>query len=328
MEQQLIHPLVHKQQQPPLKELLNLFLMVQLIKTHTQNGGVNGTTNSNNNNRRYSNPNGKANGGVGFVPYGNKQFVPYGKFIPNGNYNNNNNNNASTSNKSSSPSSNSTDGESSETTTSTTATANSNTQTNNGGQRHYHNNHHHHNNNRHNNNYGYVMQPYYTPMAYIPYPQYQLNGYGSIPMMTQNMNHSNNHHNNHHHGNNHHNNHHNNNTNNHHHNNHHNHNNQHNNQHHNNNQQNKYFLINLSRQIDYYFSKENLVKDIFLRKNMNDNGFLPLNVIANFYRVSALSFGNINSVIDSLKNCKNLVYGDIDGEYKVRAVFDPTFWST
>ncbi|GME99264.1 unnamed protein product [[Candida] boidinii] len=163
-------------------------------------------------------------------------------------------------------------------------------------------------------------------MAYIPYPQYQLNGYGSIPMMTQNMNHSNNHHNNHHHGNNHHNNHHNNNTNNHHHNNHHNHNNQHNNQHHNNNQQNKYFLINLSRQIDYYFSKENLVKDIFLRKNMNDNGFLPLNVIANFYRVSALSFGNINSVIDSLKNCKNLVYGDIDGEYKVRAVFDPTFW--
>ncbi|GMF05897.1 unnamed protein product [[Candida] boidinii] len=59
---------------------------------------------------------------------------------------------------------------------------------------------------------------------------------------------------------------------------------------------------------------------------MNDNGFLPLNVIANFYRVSALSFGNIKSVIDSLKICKNLVYGDIDGEYKIRAIVDPTFW--
>ncbi|ODV87223.1 hypothetical protein CANARDRAFT_5776 [[Candida] arabinofermentans NRRL YB-2248] len=80
----------------------------------------------------------------------------------------------------------------------------------------------------------------------------------------------------------------------------------------------------LANQIDYYFSTQNLVKDIFLRKHMNDDGFLPLRVIAGFYRVSGLSFGDINLVIESLPLCNNLEFGVVELEdgsslYKIRA---------
>ncbi|GMF47933.1 unnamed protein product [[Candida] boidinii] len=54
MEQQLIHPLVHKQQQPPLKELLNLFLMVQLIKTVINHIEITDKIKINNNNNSSS----------------------------------------------------------------------------------------------------------------------------------------------------------------------------------------------------------------------------------------------------------------------------------
>ncbi|KAG7705959.1 hypothetical protein KL950_003535 [Ogataea haglerorum] len=89
-------------------------------------------------------------------------------------------------------------------------------------------------------------------------------------------------------------------------------------------------LQTLAKQIDYYFSTQNLVKDIFLRKHMNDDGFLPLPVLAGFYRVSALSYGDYNLVVESLPHCLNLEYGVIEKEdgtlYKVRAKTNPTFW--
>ena len=43
------------------------------------------------------------------------------------------------------------------------------------------------------------------------------------------------------------------------------------------------------RQIEYYFSEENLLTDIFLRRKMDANGFIALSVIASFNRVIALS---------------------------------------
>ncbi|KAL2966335.1 hypothetical protein AAZX31_16G110400 [Glycine max] len=39
-------------------------------------------------------------------------------------------------------------------------------------------------------------------------------------------------------------------------------------------------------QIDYYFSNENLVKDTYLRRNMDDQGWVPINLIAGFKKVS------------------------------------------
>jgi len=42
-------------------------------------------------------------------------------------------------------------------------------------------------------------------------------------------------------------------------------------------------------QIEYYFSIENLCKDMFLRGQMNEEGFLPLALIAGFNRVKSLT---------------------------------------
>ncbi|GAU22653.1 hypothetical protein TSUD_234750 [Trifolium subterraneum] len=39
-------------------------------------------------------------------------------------------------------------------------------------------------------------------------------------------------------------------------------------------------------QIDYYFSNENLVKDIFLRQNMDDQGWVPIKLIAGFKKLT------------------------------------------
>ncbi|CDK26483.1 unnamed protein product [Kuraishia capsulata CBS 1993] len=74
-------------------------------------------------------------------------------------------------------------------------------------------------------------------------------------------------------------------------------------------QQQQFFqeaLFSLSRQIDYYFSTENLVKDIYLRKQMNSKGYIPLLKIASFNRVLALSGGDFNMVLTALSMCQNL----------------------
>ncbi|XP_071702391.1 la-related protein 1C-like [Rutidosis leptorrhynchoides] len=43
------------------------------------------------------------------------------------------------------------------------------------------------------------------------------------------------------------------------------------------------------KQIDYYFSNENLVRDTFLRRNMDEQGWVPVSLIAGFNKVSSLT---------------------------------------
>nr|KJB43282.1 hypothetical protein B456_007G191700 [Gossypium raimondii] len=43
---------------------------------------------------------------------------------------------------------------------------------------------------------------------------------------------------------------------------------------------------NIVNQIDYYFSDENLIKDTYLRQNMDDQGWVPIKLIAGFRKVS------------------------------------------
>ncbi|XP_028794262.1 la-related protein 1C-like isoform X1 [Neltuma alba] len=57
----------------------------------------------------------------------------------------------------------------------------------------------------------------------------------------------------------------------------------------------------LMNQIDYYFSDANLVKDDFLRSNMDEQGWVPIALIANFRRVKSLT-NNIQVILDSLRN--------------------------
>ncbi|KAG5360873.1 putative HTH La-type RNA-binding protein [Yarrowia sp. B02] len=51
----------------------------------------------------------------------------------------------------------------------------------------------------------------------------------------------------------------------------------------------EYALSLIIGQVEYYFSVENLCKDLFMRKQMNSAGLVPLTLIAGFNRVKALA---------------------------------------
>ncbi|XP_042507802.1 la-related protein 1C [Macadamia integrifolia] len=57
----------------------------------------------------------------------------------------------------------------------------------------------------------------------------------------------------------------------------------------------------LVKQIDYYFSSENLCKDIFLRQNMDEQGWVPVPLIAGFNRVKQLT-NNISFILDAVRS--------------------------
>ncbi|CAN6443153.1 unnamed protein product [Victoria cruziana] len=54
------------------------------------------------------------------------------------------------------------------------------------------------------------------------------------------------------------------------------------------------------KQIEYYFSAENLSKDMFMRSVIDKEGWVPIKIIAGFRRVVAMT-GDIEVVIDALK---------------------------
>ncbi|KAM3419042.1 hypothetical protein BST61_g4997 [Cercospora zeina] len=51
----------------------------------------------------------------------------------------------------------------------------------------------------------------------------------------------------------------------------------------------QYLFDMVSTQLEYYFSIDNLLKDMYLRKNMDSQGFVFLDVISNFNRIKQLS---------------------------------------
>lgn len=75
------------------------------------------------------------------------------------------------------------------------------------------------------------------------------------------------------------------------------------------------------RQIDYYFSNENLIKDLYLRKNMDDQGWVPIKLIASFNKVLLLT-DNIQLILDAIRNSSVV---EIQGE-KVRKRNDWMRW--
>uniref|UniRef100_A0ACD5TUR0 Uncharacterized protein n=1 Tax=Avena sativa TaxID=4498 RepID=A0ACD5TUR0_AVESA len=59
----------------------------------------------------------------------------------------------------------------------------------------------------------------------------------------------------------------------------------------------------LLAQIDYYFSDENLCKDIYLRQQMDDQGWVPVSLIAGFNQVQRLLYriGQLNNQTNNLQ---------------------------
>ncbi|XP_073052223.1 la-related protein 1C-like [Primulina eburnea] len=53
-------------------------------------------------------------------------------------------------------------------------------------------------------------------------------------------------------------------------------------------------------QIDYYFCDDNLVKDTYLRQKMDVDGWVPINLIANFKKIRELT-DNVQLILDALR---------------------------
>ncbi|XP_073398226.1 la-related protein 1-like [Dendrobates tinctorius] len=77
----------------------------------------------------------------------------------------------------------------------------------------------------------------------------------------------------------------------------------------------------IKRQIEYYFSVDNLQRDFFLRRKMDSEGFLPIGLIASFHRVQALTT-DIGLIVKALRDSK--VVEIIDE--KIRRKEHPDAW--
>uniref|UniRef100_A0A4X1VGV6 La ribonucleoprotein 1B n=1 Tax=Sus scrofa TaxID=9823 RepID=A0A4X1VGV6_PIG len=77
----------------------------------------------------------------------------------------------------------------------------------------------------------------------------------------------------------------------------------------------------IKRQIEYYFSIENLERDFFLRRKMDKQGFLPISLIAGFHRVQALTT-NLNLILEALKDSTEVEIVD----EKMRKKIEPEKW--
>ena len=60
----------------------------------------------------------------------------------------------------------------------------------------------------------------------------------------------------------------------------------------------------LRKQIEYYFSQENLMKDSYLLSLMNDSGYVPLTTIAGFRKVKDLST-NMDDILEALRSSQS-----------------------
>lgn len=70
----------------------------------------------------------------------------------------------------------------------------------------------------------------------------------------------------------------------------------------------------LKTQIEYYFSTGNLPKDVFLRENMDSQGFVPLEVIADFKRVKQISQQNLQYVREACMDSEEIEFVLGDGK--------------
>ncbi|XP_055376513.1 la-related protein 1 isoform X2 [Condylostylus longicornis] len=78
----------------------------------------------------------------------------------------------------------------------------------------------------------------------------------------------------------------------------------------------------IKKQIEYYFSEENLSGDFFLRRKMDPEGFIPVTLIASFHRVLALT-ADVALILKAIKESDKIEL--VDG-YKVRTKTNPTIW--
>ncbi|MED6193569.1 hypothetical protein PIB30_020713 [Stylosanthes scabra] len=74
-------------------------------------------------------------------------------------------------------------------------------------------------------------------------------------------------------------------------------------------------------QIDYYFSNDNLIKDLYLRQNMDEQGWVPISLIAGFKKVMQLT-DNVQIVLDAVRTSSVI---EVNGD-KIRRGNDWERW--
>ncbi|KAM8939488.1 la-related protein 1B [Pelodytes ibericus] len=77
----------------------------------------------------------------------------------------------------------------------------------------------------------------------------------------------------------------------------------------------------LKRQVEYYFSFENLERDFFLRGKMDTQGFLPISLVAGFRRVQCLTT-DVRLIYEALKESTEVEIVD----EKIRKRVNPEQW--
>ena len=78
----------------------------------------------------------------------------------------------------------------------------------------------------------------------------------------------------------------------------------------------------VKHQIEYYFSKENLQRDFFLRRKMTNDGYLPISLVASFNRVQQLT-QDITFIVESVVT-SDLV--EVKDGLMIRPIVDPESW--
>ncbi|PKU35670.1 la-related protein 1b [Limosa lapponica baueri] len=82
----------------------------------------------------------------------------------------------------------------------------------------------------------------------------------------------------------------------------------------------------IKHQIEYYFSTENLERDFFLRRKMDQQGFLPVSLIASFRRMQALTTNAALILEQEIENFKklNLISKEEFDNLAPELIADPT----
>ncbi|CAB4062478.1 LARP1 [Lepeophtheirus salmonis] len=75
-------------------------------------------------------------------------------------------------------------------------------------------------------------------------------------------------------------------------------------------------------QIEYYFSETNLLKDFYLRRKMDTEGYIPISFVCSFPRMRALT-QDVKVILQSVKESSIV---EVKDELKLRAKVDPAKW--
>lgn len=78
----------------------------------------------------------------------------------------------------------------------------------------------------------------------------------------------------------------------------------------------------VKHQIEYYFSKENLQRDFFLRRKMTNDGYLPISLVASFNRVQQLT-QDITFIVESVVKSEIV---EVKEGLMIRPIVDPESW--